>query len=173
VWGQAGNEITAILGPSGAGKTSLLNVLAGRSYDAKQMKVTANIELDGVPVNPVTDLKVRKQIAFVEQRDTLHIAATPRESILFSARLRLPATKTLEELEQLTEDTINELGLETCADTIAGGERLKGISGGERKRAAIGVELVTQVTTRTQFYRPADDDACTLSFVFSPFFRNS
>jgi len=112
----------------------------------KTMDVTANIQLDGVPVNPVSDLKVRKQIAFVEQQDTLHIAATPREAIRFSARLRLPASTTTEELDTLTESTIAELGLESCADTIVGGEMLKGISGGERKRTSIGVELVTQVS---------------------------
>jgi len=82
----------------------------------------------------------------VEQRDTLHIAATTRESIKFSARLRLPSSTTEEELNQLTESTLQELGLEACADTIVGGEMLKGISGGERKRAAIGVELVTKVS---------------------------
>ena len=109
------------------------------------MKSSANITLDGVPVNPLTDIKVRKQIAFVEQHDTLHIAATPREAIKFSARLRLSATTSEEELNSLTESTLTELGLEGCANTIVGGEMLKGISGGERKRAAIGVELVTKV----------------------------
>ena len=129
----------------------MLNVLAGRLYGAKNLEYSANISLDGVPVNPLTDIKVRKQIAFVEQHDTLHIASTPREAIKFSARLRLSATTSEEELNSLTESTLKELGLEGCANTIVGGERLKGISGGERKRAAIGVELVTKVSISVYF----------------------
>jgi ABC-type Na+ transport system ATPase subunit NatA len=123
--------------------------------------------MDGEIVHPDSDMSVRKKIAFVEQHDTLFIAATPREAIRFSGRLRLPKTTTDEELETLTTNMLRELNLEKCADTIVGGERLKGISGGERKvrerfrerlsrsfivftlflsiqRAAIGVELVTR-----------------------------
>lgn len=146
VWGSApGKEITAILGPSGAGKTSLLNILSGRNYATSgHMEFSANIWLDGKLVNPSTQLTVRKQIAFVQQDDTLHVAATPREAIAFSARLRLSASTTAQEIEELTTATLKALGLESCADTIIGGEMLKGVSGGERKRASIGVELVTK-----------------------------
>jgi ABC-type multidrug transport system ATPase subunit len=146
VWGSgAGNEITAILGPSGAGKTSVLGVLAGRIGNDKKCRVTADIRLDGVSVHPAEDMTVRREIAFVEQRDTLHCAATVRESILFSAKLRLPASTTDHQLEQLTNTMIVELGLTSCSDTVIGGEMLKkGVSGGERKRAAVGVELVTK-----------------------------
>ena len=124
-----------------------MNILAGRSHNSKIISIESTIQLDGVPVNPGSNMTIRKQIAFVEQHDTLHIAATPRESILFSARLRLPESTSLQKLEELTEIMITELNLESCADTVIGGELIKGISGGERKRAAIGVELVVSGST--------------------------
>jgi hypothetical protein len=86
-----------------------------------------------------TNIDVRKKIAFVAQDDSLQVTATPREAIRFSAKLRLPRTITEEELDTLTNRMIEELGLNDCADTIVGGAFIKGISGGERKRASVGV----------------------------------
>lgn len=87
---------------------------------------------------------MRRQIAFVAQEDSLPAATTPREAIRFSARLRLSKDTTDEELETLTNRMLQELGLEAAADTIVGNALIKGISGGERKRASVGVELVTR-----------------------------
>jgi ABC-type multidrug transport system ATPase subunit len=134
------------------GKTSLLNILAGRvarSNRAVVVDATTNIQLDGARVDPRTNLSVRRKIAFVEQHDTLHVSATPREAIRFSARLRLPRSTTQERVEVLTESMVQALGLQDCADTVIGAgdtSENKGISGGERKRTAIAVELVTQPT---------------------------
>lgn len=89
-------------------------------------------------------IEVRKHIAFVAQDDSLSFTATPREAIRFSAKLRLPRINTDEEIEELTTRMLAELGLEECADTMIGGELIKGISGGERKRTSVGVELVTK-----------------------------
>jgi len=91
-----------------------------------------------------TNIAVRKQIAFVAQDDSLSFTATPREAIRFSAKLRLPRINTDEEIEVLTEKMLSELGLIDCAETMIGGELIKGISGGERKRTSVGVELVTK-----------------------------
>ena len=93
-----------------------------------------------------TNIQVRKQIAFVAQDDSLSFTATPREAIRFSAKLRLPRITTDEEIEDLTNTMLSELGLMDCGDTIIGGELIKGISGGERKRSSVGVELVTKPT---------------------------
>ncbi len=101
------------------------------------------MRLDDVNVDP-TNMDVRRQIAFVAQDDSLHISSTPRESIFFSAKLRLPRTTADEDLTVLTDRMLRELGLEECASTIVGGELLRGISGGERKRTSVGVELVTK-----------------------------
>jgi ABC-type multidrug transport system ATPase subunit len=136
-------KTTAIMGPSGSGKTSLLNVLAGRSVTGGKLTVTCDVRLNNYTVDP-TSLEVRQQIAFVSQDDSLHVSSTPRESIRFSAKLRLPKETTEEELDTLTTKMLDELGLVRCADTLVGGALLKGISGGERKRTSVGVELVTK-----------------------------
>ena len=91
-----------------------------------------------------TNIEVRKQVAFVAQDDSLSFTATPREAIRFSAKLRLPRITTDEEIEDLTKKMLTELGLNSCADTMIGGELIKGISGGEKKRSSVGVELVTK-----------------------------
>jgi len=144
VWGEVPpKEITAIMGPSGAGKTSLLNILAGRTRTKGKLKVTGDVRLNNYAVDP-TSLEVRKQIAFVAQDDSLQATATPREAIRFSAKLRLPRSTTDDELDTLTNKMLGSLGLTHCADTYIGGALLKGISGGERKRTSVGVELVTK-----------------------------
>lgn len=144
LWGEVPKkEITAIMGPSGSGKSSLLNILAGRQQTNSKLTVTADIHLDNFKVDP-TNMKIRKQIAFVAQDDSLPITSTPRECLTFSAKLRLPRSTTDEQLTQLTDRMLEELGLVSCADTYVGGALLKGISGGERKRTAVGVELVVR-----------------------------
>ena len=142
MWGEVPKtQTTAIMGASGAGKTSLLNILSGRVRKSGRVKVEADVRLDNYSVDP-TSIKVRKSIAFVAQDDSLQITATPREAIKFSAKLRLPRTITDAAIDLLVNTMISELGLESCADTIVGGPLIKGISGGERKRTSVGVELV-------------------------------
>ena len=131
------------MGPSGAGKTSLLNILAGRSQTNSSISISSDIRMNEYEVDP-TNIEVRKQIAFVAQDDSLSFTATPHEAIAFSAKLRLPRITTDEEIEVLTKKMLAELGLVDCADTMVGGELIKGISGGERKRTSVGVELVTK-----------------------------
>lgn len=142
-------QITAIMGTSGSGKTSLLNVLSGRISAKNNSRMT--VQSDGVflsdkPVDP-SHIAVRQAIAFVAQYESLPITATPREALFFSARLRRPKSNTDKELRVLVERMLTELHLQDCADTImgsSGGLRSTGVSGGERKRTSVGVELVTQ-----------------------------
>jgi len=144
VWGEVpAKETTAVMGPSGAGKTSLLNILAGRAASRGRVTIESDVRLNNYSVDP-TNIRVRKQIAFVAQDDSLQVTATPREAIRFSAKLRMPRTTTDHQLDKLTTRMITELGLTHCADTIVGGALIKGISGGERKRTSVGVELVVK-----------------------------
>lgn len=109
---------------------------------------TRNVQVEATTVSwngrplDVTNLETRQSIAFVAQDDSLPVTATPREAILFSARLRLDKEKTAQELDDITTKMLQQLHLENCAETLVGGALLKGISGGERKRTSVGVELV-------------------------------
>lgn len=123
-------------------KTCLLNILAGRSRSRGKVSIHADVRWNNYMVDP-TNITVRKQIAFVDQDNSLPVTSTPREAIRFSAKLRLSRETSEQALNALTERMIAELGLSCCADTIIGnGVLIKGISGGERKRTSVGVELI-------------------------------
>ena len=147
VWGTArAGETTAIMGASGAGKTSLFTVLAGRMQSRDKVRVQADgITLGNTPINPARDANIRRQyFAYVAQEDALHAASTPRESLAFSARLRLPKSTTQQEIDALVQEYIKDLGLTACADSMIGGGLKKGISGGEKRRVSIGMELISR-----------------------------
>eukprot|EP00303_Exanthemachrysis_gayraliae_P006793 CAMPEP_0206005810 /NCGR_PEP_ID=MMETSP1464-20131121/4808_1 /ASSEMBLY_ACC=CAM_ASM_001124 /TAXON_ID=119497 /ORGANISM="Exanthemachrysis gayraliae, Strain RCC1523" /LENGTH=210 /DNA_ID=CAMNT_0053379269 /DNA_START=30 /DNA_END=659 /DNA_ORIENTATION=+ len=133
-------EVVAILGPSGAGKTSLLNILAGRVLARAGREIKGKVTLDGEPVNPRT---YRTDVAYVMQEDALMPFTTPREALRFSARLRRPREESVDAKEAAVEGMLASLRLQNAADTYVGNAFVKGLSGGEKKRTAIGVELVT------------------------------
>lgn len=141
VWGETTpGETLAVLGPSGAGKTSLFYFLAGRiAAHSADLAIEGKSYIGGKIID---NQAIRKSIAYVAQEDSLHISSTPREAIYFSARLRLPKSITNDEISTLVNNYIKELGLEKCADTVIGAALKKGISGGERKRTSVAVELV-------------------------------
>ena len=139
----AGGELCAILGPSGAGKTSLLNILAGRiRTKGSRCRVSGRITLNGVNVSSSSEL--RKRIAYVMQQDLLPPTQTPHEALLFSAMMRLPRDMPLSDKRTLVEGMLADLSLTRCADTYIGDDMIRGISGGEKKRTSIGIELVVQ-----------------------------
>jgi len=82
--------------------------------------------------------------AYVIQDDLMLENLTPRELLTFSAHLRLPPTLTIEEKRDKVMQILEDLELVNCADTIIGTPGLRrGVSGGERKRTSIGIELIT------------------------------
>ncbi|XP_067876390.1 broad substrate specificity ATP-binding cassette transporter ABCG2-like [Heterodontus francisci] len=130
--------MNAILGPTGSGKTSLLDVLANRK-DPKGLK-SGQVRLNGQPLGSHFNL----QSAYVVQDDILMGTLTVRENLEFSANLRLSKKEyTFEEKQLKVNKVIDELGLQDCANTKIGTELIRGISGGERKRCSIGMELIT------------------------------
>ena len=134
-------EVVALMGASGCGKTSLMNVLSGRATSMGGHVVTASISINGQTVRPE---ELGPKVAYVMQEDSLTATATPREALDFSARLRLPPSVTADERKRMVDELITILHLENCADTMIGNDMIKGISGGEKKRVSIGVELITQ-----------------------------
>lgn len=109
--------------------------------------MSCDIMLDGQTVNSQKDMQYKKQIAYVPEDDiSLPKASTPREAIRFSAKLRLSRDTSNETIDHLVEKLIEELDLQECADTVAGGYMLKGISKGERRRLLVGIQLVVRPT---------------------------
>mmetsp|Transcript_122755 Transcript_122755/g.392412 ORF Transcript_122755/g.392412 Transcript_122755/m.392412 type:complete len:622 (-) Transcript_122755:512-2377(-) len=134
-------ELTCILGPSGSGKTSLLNLLAGRVRKGgkNSAEIPGEVKVNGKVVDPTG---MQQLFGYVMQDDALLGTMTPREILHFAARLRL-GTSPGSSRNELIEDLLLSLGLIKCADTMVGNELIKGISGGERKRTAVGAELIT------------------------------
>ncbi|XP_047333309.1 ABC transporter G family member 5-like [Impatiens glandulifera] len=125
-------EILAIVGPSGAGKSSLLEILSG-----KLIPQTSSIFINQKPIN---NSLFKKTSGYVTQKDTLFPLLTVEETLMFTAKLRLNLPS--KEHEFRVKSLIQELGLTHVADTRIGDEKIRGISGGERRRVSIGVEIV-------------------------------
>ncbi|RVX20051.1 ABC transporter G family member 15 [Vitis vinifera] len=82
--------------------------------------------------------------AYVTQHDVLLGTLTVKETLTYSAHLRLPTTMTKEEVNDIVEETILEMGLQNCANGFIGNWHIRGISGGEKKRLSIALEILTQ-----------------------------
>eukprot|EP00466_Bigelowiella_natans_P018974 jgi/Bigna1/90187/estExt_fgenesh1_pg.C_640082 len=123
-----------IMGPSGAGKTTLLNALAGRVPASKNVALSGEIERKGDQNSP---------FAFVPQDDVFYSQMTVWETLMFTAELRLPKKMSFEEKKQRAEDVMTKLGLAKAKDTIVGNRKIRGISGGEKKRLSIACELIS------------------------------
>ena len=129
-------RLTGIMGPSGAGKTSLMEVVSNQS---KTGEVRGNFYLNG---NEVDIEKIKKISGFVFQDDIILRTMTVYEALYMSALLKLPETTSIEEKKKIVDKMISTLHLEKCKDTIVGDSTLKGISGGERKRLSVGMEMI-------------------------------
>lgn len=126
-------EALFIMGASGAGKSSLLNCICSRLDYKGQVLVNKSLE--------VNSENYGRFGAYVTQDDVLYATLTCKESIAFAAKLRLGLND--KETQKEVENVIYDLGLNACKDTLVGSNLIRGLSGGERKRTAIGVELIT------------------------------
>uniref|UniRef100_A0A6Q2XZE2 Broad substrate specificity ATP-binding cassette transporter ABCG2 n=1 Tax=Esox lucius TaxID=8010 RepID=A0A6Q2XZE2_ESOLU len=127
--------LNAILGPTGSGKSSFLDVLAARKDPSG---LSGEVLIDGAPQPP----NFKCLSGYVVQDDVVMGTLTVRENLRFSAALRLPGTVTPKEKEARVNHLIMELGLTKVADAKVGTPMIRGISGGERKRTNIGMELI-------------------------------
>ncbi|XP_061915035.1 ATP-binding cassette sub-family G member 8 isoform X2 [Entelurus aequoreus] len=130
-------QMLAIIGSSGCGKTSLLDIITCR--DEGGAVTSGQILING---RPNTAQLVKKSIAHVRQDDRLLPHLTVRETLAFVAKLRLPTHFTQTQRDQRVDDVIAELRLRQCAHTRVGNDYVRGVSGGERRRVSIAVQLL-------------------------------
>lgn len=126
-------SLTAIVGPSGAGKSTLLNAITGRTTPTQGQILIGGRDLH----KEYGDLSQR--IGLVPQADILHTRLTVRQALTYGAALRFPSETSKQEREARVDEVMEKLELTPRADL-----RIDKLSGGQRKRASIGLELLTK-----------------------------
>jgi ABC-type multidrug transport system ATPase subunit len=134
-------RVTAIMGPSGAGKTTFLSVLSG-----KVRKTHGHIYVNGTE-EPDGVTRYRSLVGYVPQEDTMIRTMTVYDNLAFSASYRLDSSVSAAERRRRVFDVIKMLGLSHVIESPIGDERTRGISGGQRKRVNVGIELVADPLT--------------------------
>jgi ABC-type multidrug transport system ATPase subunit len=125
-------ELVAIVGPSGAGKTTLLEAIAGIAPPT-----SGSVRFDGIDL--FANLGTfRSVLGYVPQDDIIHADLPLQRTLRYAARLRLPSSATAVEVDEAVRDVIEAVGLTEQTDV-----RVGSLSGGQRKRASIAVELLT------------------------------
>jgi ABC-type multidrug transport system ATPase subunit len=130
-------DMIALMGPSGAGKTTLLLALNGY-----QAPTTGLVRINGEDLYSIYDT-LRGSIGYVPQDDLVHPELTVTEAVRYSAKFRLPPDTTNAEIDARVAQTLRDLGLEMVAHLQIGAPEKKILSGGQRKRVNIALELVT------------------------------
>ncbi|CAG8478068.1 4022_t:CDS:10 [Funneliformis mosseae] len=129
-------EILAIMGPSGCGKTTLLNLLGDR-VGSKGVQGTINMNGHKPTKNS------KRFVAYCTQDDIFFPQLTVRDTLGYTARLRLPRSMSRQDKLKQVENAMQLLHLTKVADSKIGDHRVRGVSGGERKRVSIASELLT------------------------------
>ncbi|KAA8536439.1 hypothetical protein F0562_028917 [Nyssa sinensis] len=130
-------QVLAIMGPSGCGKSTLLDALAGRL--GSNTRQSGDILFNGCKQSLTYGTS-----AYVTQDDTLITTLTVREAVYYSAQLQLPNSMSKSEKKERAEMTIREMGLQDCMNTRIGGWGAKGLSGGQKRRVSICIEILTR-----------------------------
>eukprot|EP00611_Tribonema_gayanum_P004005 TRINITY_DN1322_c0_g1_i6.p1 TRINITY_DN1322_c0_g1~~TRINITY_DN1322_c0_g1_i6.p1 ORF type:complete len:630 (+),score=114.38 TRINITY_DN1322_c0_g1_i6:1140-3029(+) len=125
-----------ILGPSGSGKSTLLHSLCGQVVAAKRLQLSGRVFFNGAPRTG------QEEIAFLHQQDRFYSALTVRETLLTAAKLRLPKSMSTVAQEERVDELISRLGLDKVRDTYVGDSKMRGVSGGEKRRLGIACELL-------------------------------
>nr|ATB19621.1 putative ABCG7 [Juniperus procera] len=130
-------RLLAIMGPSGSGKTTLLNVLAGQLVASPRLHLMGRLYVNGNPFSSASH-----KIAYVRQEDLFFSQLTVRETLSLAVELQLSKLTSSEDREKYVDDLLNRLGLVSCANCIVGDAKVRGISGGEKKRLSVACELI-------------------------------
>lgn len=131
-------EFIGIMGPSGAGKTTLMMALNGYLPPTRGQSLINNLDLYE-HYN-----QFRGNIGYVPQDDIIHRELTVFESLYFTAKLRLPPDTSDAEISRLIDRILADLGILETKHVVIGSPLKKGISGGQRKRVNLAQELITQ-----------------------------
>lgn len=126
---------TAILGSSGSGKTTLMNYLASRMQDSA-LKSNGELYINGTRVPSIKPIKQRT--GYVTQFDVVYSDLSPKDHFYYTAKL-----SGIQDPIAKSDSIIKKLGLQNCQDTRVGNDIKRGVSGGERKRTSIGIEMIT------------------------------
>eukprot|EP00611_Tribonema_gayanum_P017887 TRINITY_DN3082_c1_g1_i5.p1 TRINITY_DN3082_c1_g1~~TRINITY_DN3082_c1_g1_i5.p1 ORF type:complete len:611 (+),score=223.25 TRINITY_DN3082_c1_g1_i5:294-2126(+) len=137
--GQMRGGFWACMGPSGSGKSTLLNTLALRLDRA--VSVSGDLRLNG---RSYDNAELKRMSGYVMQDDLLNGNLTCEETLDYTARLRCPQDKTDAMRKVRVDRVLQQMGLEHARHTIVGTPLRKGISGGERKRLSVGLELLVE-----------------------------
>ncbi|KAL1191579.1 ABC transporter G family member 1 [Cardamine amara subsp. amara] len=129
-------EIMAVLGASGSGKSTLIDALANRIAKGS---LKGTVKLNGETLQSRM-LKVIS--AYVMQDDLLFPMLTVEETLMFAADFRLPRSLPKSKKKLRVQALIDQLGIRNAAKTIIGDEGHRGISGGERRRVSIGIDII-------------------------------
>ncbi|MGH7436318.1 MAG: FHA domain-containing protein, partial [Polyangiaceae bacterium] len=130
-------DMIALMGPSGAGKTTLLLTLNGY-----MPPTSGQVRINGEDLYTIYDA-LRGSIGYVPQDDIVHPELTVFEAVKYSARFRLPPDYSEDEIDRRVDETLRDLGLEGVRNLQIGKPEKKVLSGGQRKRVNIALELVT------------------------------
>jgi len=130
-------DMIALMGPSGAGKTTLLLTLNGY-----MPPTSGQVRINGEDLYTIYDA-LRGSIGYVPQDDIVHPELTVFEAVKYSAQFRLPNDYSEDEIDRRVEETLRDLGLEGVKNLQIGKPEKKVLSGGQRKRVNIALELVT------------------------------
>lgn len=157
-------KLTAIFGGSGSGKTTLLNAIAGR-YDKNAYTLGGSI-LFGCSRGSILR-KSTCAVAYVAQEDFLHPCLTVRETLQFAAQLKIDHDEHLDAASlysQVVDDVILELGLKECANSLIGSNdgvsASRGISGGERRRVSVALQILNRPEGRCSGCLLICDEIC-------------
>ncbi|KAJ8529899.1 hypothetical protein K7X08_036734 [Anisodus acutangulus] len=129
-------ELLAIMGPSGCGKSTLLDTIAGRLGSSTSQS-------GDILINGRQQTLAYGTYAYVTQEDTLMATLTVKEAVYYSAELQLPNSMPKSEKKWIADMTMKEMGLQDAMETRIGGWSGKGISGGQKRRVSICVEILT------------------------------
>eukprot|EP00597_Dinobryon_sp_UTEXLB2267_P005220 CAMPEP_0170078388 /NCGR_PEP_ID=MMETSP0019_2-20121128/14987_1 /TAXON_ID=98059 /ORGANISM="Dinobryon sp., Strain UTEXLB2267" /LENGTH=661 /DNA_ID=CAMNT_0010291231 /DNA_START=84 /DNA_END=2069 /DNA_ORIENTATION=- len=129
-----------IMGASGSGKTTLLSVLSLR-LDTMRMALSGDVRLNGREYNKNL---LKSMSGYVMQDDLVHAMLTVQETLNYCAALRMSSSISYSDRVKRVDEVLAVMGIDYCRDVIVGDSRNKGISGGERKRLCVAMELLNK-----------------------------